>query len=65
MSESFEWHIFLESVEDLCQKVEHRIQLSDSNPYKNFIQTPGKTSTALMQKANRSFSGLRRRFFCF
>ena len=32
MSESFEWHIFLESVEDLCQEVEHRIQLSDSNP---------------------------------
>ena len=29
MSESFEWHSFLESVEDLCRQVEHRIQLSD------------------------------------
>ena len=36
MSESFEWHIFLESVEDLCQEVEHRIQLSDSNPLQEF-----------------------------
>jgi len=37
MSESFEWHSFLESVEDLCRQVEHRIQLSDLNTLQDFL----------------------------
>ena len=37
MSESFDWHSFLESVEDLCRQVEHRIQLSDSNTLQDFL----------------------------
>ena len=37
MSESFDWHSFLESVEALCRQVEHRIQLSDSNTLQDFL----------------------------
>ena len=39
MSESFEWHVFLESVEDLCRKVESWVQLSDSNTLQDFLFT--------------------------
>ena len=46
MSESFEWHVFLESVEDLCRKVDRRVQLSHSNTLQDFfIHTPGKTNS--------------------
>ena len=39
MSDSFEWHAFLESVEDLCRKVESWVQLSDSNTLQDFLFT--------------------------
>ena len=37
MSERFDWHSFLESVEALCRHVEHRTQLSDSNTLQDFL----------------------------
>ena len=37
MSESFDWHGFLEFVEALCWQVEHMVQLSDSNTLQDFL----------------------------
>ena len=37
MAENLEWHIFLESVEDICREVERRTHLSDSNTLQEFL----------------------------
>ena len=37
MSESFDWHGFLEFVEALCWQVEHMVHLSDSNTLQDFL----------------------------